>query len=1077
MLGRLQMSIDECIEAYTSLMEKVFKNPGWSPFGLFGTIRSRFDSKKLETAIKEVILKHGASGTDLLNDGVDRTCKVFVCTVASETKHVVRLRSYSTHLPDIPATTILQAALATSAATSFFDPVKIEKRKFVDGGIAANNPVEQVRNEAANVWCDDTRELKPLVKCFISIGTGVPGIGAIGKHLVTFTGTLIDLATETERTEEGFAGDWQKHLADKRYFRFNVSQGLQNIGLAEYNEQGPIAAATEAYLLQTPQKLQVKDCVETLWPKKRMRTHFHVPFPRDGHFVCREKVMDQIDQTCSIPMSRVALFGAGGMGKTQLAIEYSYRLRDKQHMKQIFWVHASNLDRFHQSFREIADRLNIPGRDIGGVNVLELVRQWLSDERNGQWVLILDNLDDSQLLDKAKRAGTHALDENKSLTLREYLPTSQNGSILVTTRTRGAAVELVEPENIIEIGQMGLAESVELLTNKLRSADNNEILITELASALDFIPLAMVQAATYIYERAPRYSVEKYLEKFRKNDSEKMQLLYRQGGHLRRDWEANSSILATWQISFRHIKQTRPSAARLLSLMSFFDRQQIPDFLLQTPQATPHEDDDMQVPAENNEFAWVTGFSSLSDSSDELEDDILMLRNFSFLTADNDGLTFTMHRLVQLATQQWLCLCGEHKLWMEKSVEHLCVHFPKGVYDSWDKCKLLFPHAKFATDRPPFGQDSLKTWATLLESAARYAWEIGNYADAETMLSKAIEVRLNHMDLEVEVKEALVAFSLIIKVYDRQGRWNEAEDVALPLIHCRKHLLGETHPDTLMSLSQLAVIYLHQGRWQESEEIGIQVLDARRKMLRDMHPDTLLSESHLGLVYSHQGRWEEAEQIHRRVMMAHAAILGPEDPDTLTSAGFLTSAYGEQGRWEEAEEVGKYALNTCNDVLGPEHPDTLDIMETMASIYMGQENWNAAEELYVQVTELRRKVLSDDHPQTLTSEGNIAFLYANMGRYNEAEEINMRVMEALKKVCGPEHRRTLASMANLAHIWKNQSHYLKAAEFLDECLQLHERVLGSEDPDTQAICETLMEWENEAEGPFAATSTHGQLED
>ena len=65
------------------------------------------------------------------------------------------------------------------------------------------------------------------------------------------------------------------------------------------------------------------------------------------------------------------------------------------------------------------------------------------------------------------------------------------------------------------------------------------------------------------------------------------------------------------------------------------------------------------------------------------------------------------------------------------------------------------------------------------------------------------------MDSEVEVKEALVAFSLIIKVCDRQGRWNEAEDVVLPLIHCRKHLLGETHPDTLMSLSQLAVIYLY----------------------------------------------------------------------------------------------------------------------------------------------------------------------------------------------------------------------------------------------------------------------------
>jgi predicted acylesterase/phospholipase RssA len=71
-----------------------------------------------------------------------------------------------------PELGICEAALATSAATGFFAPVSIGARKFVDGVLGANNPVDKVEGEASNIWCSETADLKPLVKCFISIGTG-----------------------------------------------------------------------------------------------------------------------------------------------------------------------------------------------------------------------------------------------------------------------------------------------------------------------------------------------------------------------------------------------------------------------------------------------------------------------------------------------------------------------------------------------------------------------------------------------------------------------------------------------------------------------------------------------------------------------------------------------------------------------------------------------------------------------------------------------------------------------------------------------------------------------------------------
>lgn len=193
----------------------------------------------------------------------------FVCATASETTGTTRLRSYNLPEELRIASTICQAALATSAATSFFEPVRIGARKFVDGALKANNPVIEVEDEASNIWCSDTRELKPLVKCFISIGTGHPGKKPIEDNIAKFlAGTLVAIATETESTADEFIGRWRQQYEQKKYFRFNVHQGLQGVGLEEYEQQGIIEATTDEYLRHTEQKSRVKDCVHNLKMKQ-----------------------------------------------------------------------------------------------------------------------------------------------------------------------------------------------------------------------------------------------------------------------------------------------------------------------------------------------------------------------------------------------------------------------------------------------------------------------------------------------------------------------------------------------------------------------------------------------------------------------------------------------------------------------------------------------------------------------------------------------------------------------------------------------------------------------------------------
>ena len=120
---------------------------------------------------------------------------------------------------------------------SYFDPINIRARRFANSGLGANNPIDKVEGEALNIQCAKRGDLKPLVKCFILIKTGNPGKKAIKGNMLGFLSkTLIGIATQTEETKKRFIAKWRQHFNKKRYFRFNVDQGLQNIRLAKYQQ-------------------------------------------------------------------------------------------------------------------------------------------------------------------------------------------------------------------------------------------------------------------------------------------------------------------------------------------------------------------------------------------------------------------------------------------------------------------------------------------------------------------------------------------------------------------------------------------------------------------------------------------------------------------------------------------------------------------------------------------------------------------------------------------------------------------------------------------------------------------------
>jgi len=133
----------------------------------------------------------------------------------------------------------------------------------------------------------------------------------------------------------------------------------------------------------------------------------------------------------------------------------------------VFWIHASNIDRIKQGYREIAERVKIPGREDPKANILDLVAKWLQDESKGTWLLVLDNLDDDTVLStpQAPTSRVRSTDNEGQLQRRllAYLPQIQNGTILITTRTRSVALKLVERQDIIPIDPMINTDALILL--------------------------------------------------------------------------------------------------------------------------------------------------------------------------------------------------------------------------------------------------------------------------------------------------------------------------------------------------------------------------------------------------------------------------------------------------------------------------------------------------------------------------------------------------------------------------------------------------------------------------------------
>jgi tetratricopeptide (TPR) repeat protein len=170
-----------------------------------------------------------------------------------------------------------------------------------------------------------------------------------------------------------------------------------------------------------------------------------------------------------------------------------------------------------------------------------------------------------------------------------------------------------------------------------------------------------------------------------------------------------------------------------------------------------------------------------------------------------------MHRLVQLATREWLKAHEQQERWKQQFVKNLCAELPTGEYENWARCQMLFPHAQSAIAQRSEDQDSLRDWASILYKAAWYAWRMGKGVEAEKMSIQAMKVRKRMLDQEHD--DMLDSMAMVGLAYKLRGRWDAAEELFVQVRETSKKKLGADHHFTLTSIANLASMYWTQGRW------------------------------------------------------------------------------------------------------------------------------------------------------------------------------------------------------------------------------------------------------------------------
>jgi tetratricopeptide (TPR) repeat protein/DNA-binding XRE family transcriptional regulator len=785
--------------------------------------------------------------------------------------------------------------------------------------------------------------------------------------------------------------------------------------------------------------------------------HWYVPLPRNPYFTGREEILaalhTQLDsQRASVPAQSCALSGLGGVGKTQIALEYAYR--HALEYSAVFWVEADTAERITSSLLRLADVLDLPERyDSDQQQVLRVVQQWLTTHHH--WLLIWDNLEDPTLL-------------------YTFVPPTRHGVFLITTQcatlgTLAQGIELLplKPDEglvfLLHRAKILSPANVQQMRLFATSSPTEYAAAQEVVICLGGLPLALDQVGAYIDET--RCGFLGYLQRF---EQQRSILLDRRGAV---STDHPQSVVSTFLLACQQVAQRFPTALELLRLCALLSPDAIPEQLLLA-------------------YPTCLGDELSAVAADPLQFDqaLEVLLGLSLIHRYADNRTLSMHRLVQVVVCESM---SEHERTQRRLqvLQVLARFFSQVTTDNstevWKQCERLLPHALLvsaALADHPGNQDLV----LVLSKAADLLRERAQYDQAQLLYERALRI-CNQEVGQMPLATADVLNGLA-NLYAEQGSYAQAEQASRQALHIQEQTLGVDHPETSTSFLTLAGLFWLRGEYTQAEPLYCRVLALREQVWGEEHPLVILPLSRLGLLYWRQGKYEQAEPLFQRALALCEQLRGPEQPqliEPLTNLGLL---YWKQGRHRAAESLFRRAIHIWEQVFGPEYPGLAYTLTGLASVLTEQGKHEEAERLFQRALHIRERALGAEHHLVAVSLNNLAEISMKRGKLVQAERLYLRAIALYEHRGEIEHRslaHPLHGLANLSaklgkkaqaellyqralQIWEQVQEYPEVAMALSDLAHLHqsqgsdeqaerlfqralaiqERYIGPEHPDT-----------------------------
>jgi DNA-binding CsgD family transcriptional regulator/transcriptional regulator with XRE-family HTH domain len=639
------------------------------------------------------------------------------------------------------------------------------------------------------------------------------------------------------------------------------------------------------------------------------RQPWNIP-ARNPAFTGREDLLAAVRQRLQAGHAAIvqALYGMGGVGKTQLAVEYAHRFAESYDLA--WWINA-------EQSGLIGDQVTSLGQAMGCVPAgtgSEAVRAAVLTElrQSGRWLLIFDNAE--ALADVAP-----------------WLP-GAGGHVLITSRKRGWD-EVAAP---VEVDVLPRAESIEMLRRRvprLTEADADR-----LAAGLGDLPLAIAQAAGFIADTGTPAS--QYLG-----------LLQTRAGQLLDRGSPGSyprSLAAATAVTSARLADRDPAAAELASLCTFLAPEPIPeDLFTGAVSLLPGE----LAARAADPLAWRQTLAHMAGQS--------------LARIDHRGLQ--MHRLTQAILRDRLTPARAAAT--RRCAEAILAASDPGdptSPDAWPRWAQLMPHV-LATDLAATDNPGLRD---LGRRVCWYLIERGDARTARELMSVLHQQWRDRFGEEHQ--DTLMAAHYLSWAMLDTGQYSEARNLSEDTLIRRRRVLGEDHGDTLNSAQNLAVALRKLGEVEAARDLNHDTLLRKQRVHGQDHPSTLRSATNAAADLRELGEVEAARDLDQDTLERRRRVLGEDHNDTLFSMYNLAADLRMLGELKAARNLDQELLERCRRVLGEDHPDTLSAASMLAGDLRMLGEVPAAHELDQDTLERRRRVLGEDHPDTLSTANNLA---------------------------------------------------------------------------------------------------------